>query len=177
MKLSIASLDCHIPNQRMELNSLPVIVQLNIFSYLTVLDVMRIRLVCRQWNTLVNSEFKFKHLRCYHFTQVWKSEYDFNFKSTKLLLDYVSKDPKFSRIKYFEILLWPKYAELDDTFDLLNSFKFLEETRFTLEIKNVYLVRNGRVHRNPRFRNLSEVQSKKFVVSLDRPKKANLYFD
>ena len=149
----------------MEFNSLPLEVQLEIFSHLPFCDVMSIRRVCKMWNCLINSEFKFKQLRCYQLsTSAASNDQHENFVSTfpRPFLDYTSTDPKFSRINYLFADLVPKeISELQDAFDFLNSFKFLEEISF-----RCYPFRLNAV----------EGVQKQFVVSLPRLEKADFYF-
>ena len=150
----------------MQLTWLPPEVHLEIFFYLSVRDVMRIRQVCKLWNGLINCKFKLKQLRCY---QIVNSEngddkYDFYFKSMKSFLVYTRTDQKLSKVNYLNADLIPKHAELDNAFEFLNSFKFLKETRF-----HCYLF-------SPSEDNPEEVQ-KRFVVSLHRLEKASFRFD
>ena len=143
----------------MEFNSLPLEVQLEIFSYLSVGTVMKIRLVCKQWMCLINGELKFKRLRCRQWRpseeRYWL-KYDFDISST-LFLKQLSSDPKFSKIRYLDAFLRPNCC--NDAFDFLNSFKSLEDLTFTLI---------GQSSGNPEER-------KPIVVRLDRLKKANIY--
>lgn len=166
----------------MKLNFMPLEVYLKIISYLPASDVMKIRLVCKQWNALINSEFKFKRLRCEQFRRSSQPQYDFHFESMKILLDflnYASHDPKFSRVKYLEASFGPEYTEIDDAFDFLKLFKeTLEETNFTVHTRNTYKFVDGRIKRRKRYRNnRTAIQRKQFVVCLDRLVKANFYFE
>ena len=151
----------------MELNSLPLEVHLKIFSFLPVRDVMKIRRVCKLWNGLIDSEFKFRRLQCYQLFRSNKSnDYsDFNFESTRSFLNYVSNDLKFSRVNYLNAVLVPKACELKNAFDFLNSFKFLKEAKFECYLFGFF--RNNAA---------AEVQ-KQFVVSLNRLEKADFDFD
>ena len=142
-----------LPN--MEFNSLPLIVQLEIFSYLSVRTVMKIRLVCKQMMRLIDGEFKFKRLRCRQYR--WPEErcwfrYDFNFRPTSFLRQ-LSANRKFSQVKNLKVHLCRNYRS--DAFNFLNSFKSLEELSFACLVQS---------RETP--------ENKPIVVRLDRLKKA-----
>ena len=153
----------------MEFNSLPLDVHLEIFSYLSVSDVRKIRQVCKQWNGLINGKFKFKRLRCQEVedykTITYYFEFDFYFLSTRSFLDYASANPKFQSVKYLLADLYPIFAELEVAFDFLNSFTSLENVKFVCTIQYIPLL-------NPR-----EVERKTLIVSLNRLVKANISFE
>lgn len=154
----------------MEFNFLQPGIQLKIFSHLSVCEVMKSRLVCRQWASLINSEFKFKQLRCMQLSclRKWLTVNDFYLKSTrcvKSLLDFLSNDAKFSRVKFLFVTLSVKYDEVANVYDLLNSFKCLEELKFRCEIHDA------------KSYNPDELQKKQFFVSLDRLKTASISFE
>ena len=112
----------------MQFNWLPPEVHLKIFFYLSVRDVMRIRQVCKLWNGLINCKFKLKQLRCYQIVSPERGndDYDFNFESMKSFLNYTSNDLKLSKVNYLNADLIPKYTELEDAFEFLNSLKSVE---------------------------------------------------
>lgn len=139
----------------MEFNSLPLVVHLEIFSHLPVGSLMKIRLVCRLWNDLINAEFKFKQLRCSQ-SSLRCNRYDFHF-TTKSFMEYTRKNPKFSQVKYLSARLLK--AGLEDALDFLNSFKCVERISFVC-----FAIADHRF--NP------EVQKKALVVKLDRLQKA-----
>ena len=146
----------------MEFNSLPLEVHLEIFSYLPVRKVMEIRRVCKQWNRLIDAEFRFKRLRCCQ--SKYLSSYDFNFISTRSFLDYLNAEPnKFSRVKYLDASLKLNNAKPEDAFDFLNWFRSVEELTFTC-----YLYAFSR-------RDRREIEKKTFVLSLKRLKKAKIW--
>ena len=148
----------------MEFNSLPLDVHLEIFSWLSAPDVMKIRLVCRQWNVEINSHFKFKRLSCNESSRLFG--YEFCSTSIRTFLDYTSTDSKFCRVRCLDAKLYPKlyptYDQLDDAFDFLNSFKFLEDLKLDCLIVVLWRVNQ-------------EVE-KKLVLSLDLLKKADICF-
>ena len=122
----------------MEFNRLPLIVQLKIFSFLPASDVLKFRRVCKQWMALINSEFKLKTLRCSRPLKFLKKDngyWDFYFKSTKTFSEHIRNDPRFSGVKYLDALLFLRndfeIEDLQDAFDFLNTFEFLEKTKFT----------------------------------------------
>ena len=147
----------------MEFNLLPLEVCLQIFSYLPNRQVMRIRLVCKQWNDLINSEFKFKQLQCHRFGAGLyydrAREYDFCFASAIPFLQYVCNDRKFRRIEYLIADLEPSVVEMKDAFEFLNSLTFLQKARF-----------------NCSYYGSDEVQMNRVVVNLDRLEKFDFYF-
>ena len=145
----------------MEFNSLPLEVRLEIFSKLPFLEIMKIRRVCKQWNRLINCEFKFKRMQCMQITTPDRRLFEdyFYFASIKTLLKQARNDRKFRRVKYLNAKLCPHYAELENAFDFLNSFKSLKEANLTFYISN--LPSN----------NWTESEWKKFVISLDRLEK------
>ena len=147
----------------MEFNLLPPEIQLKIFSSLRIREVMRIRLVCKQWADLLNSQIKFKRMTCYQLDKpkVCHSGYDFYFASTVSFGEYASKDSKLSQVKFLTASLIMKFSELANAFDLLNSFKSLEKLDF-----NCFL----------RADSLDPAIKKTFTVSLDRLEKVK-YFD
>ena len=149
----------------MEFNSLPLEVRLEIFSYLPVNDVMRMRRVCKQWNDLLNSQFKFKRLFCFQARSPGFVPTALNFKSPRIFLDHTHNDSKFSnkfsRVSRLVAILRLSYAELDDAFDFLNSFKFLNETVFECNVQ-------GADH--------SELLGKTFCVRLNRLQKVAIFF-
>lgn len=142
----------------MEFNRLPAEVHLEIFSYLSACEVMKIREVCKQWNGLINIDFKFKRLVCR--SRNYFPRNVFNFRTIRSFLDYTSADPKFRRVQYLNAKVRSKFSELQDVFDFLNSFKLLEETKFYIA--------------EPFDGNLDG--PKKLVVSLARLKKATFWF-
>lgn len=155
----------------MEFNLLPSEIHLEIFAYLSVREVRKIRQVCKQWNGLINSEFKFRRLRCREvgacdrdllYGIKWNSEFDFCFKFTRAFLDYTSANPKFSRVKYLYARLQPIYARLEDAFDFLNSFTWLEDVRIVCDV----LDRRHIQHQQ------SGAEKKTVIVSLNRLKRA-----
>ena len=147
----------------MEFNSLPLDVHLEIFSYLSVREVMSIRRVCKQWNCLIN-EVRFKRLSCYQlrYGQV-PSWHDFSFRSIRSFLDYANADAKFNQLKYLNASLCPNYAQLEDAFDFLNSFRSLEDVRFSCFMGYPWEI------------NREEIEKKTLVLNLDRLKKADIY--
>ena len=150
----------------MEFNWLPLEIQLEIFSYLPVLQVMKIRKVCKQWNGLIKAQFKFKELKCHQIESPKdRRRSDFNFKSFQSFLDYTRSNPMFSRVKYLEAYLYPNCAQLHDAFDLLNSFSSLEQTSFTCCVSGSRRI------------DWEIIEKKQFVVSLDRLKEAHFYFN
>ena len=153
----------------MEFNLLPLEIQLEIFSYLPVREVMKIREVCKHWNSLINAEFKIKELKCYQLESPENRPVgrDFYFLCIRSFLDYTRDNPMFSRVKYFGANLHPNYTQLDDAFDLLNSFRSLEETSF--DCFKWSFNTNSDI-------DLEAIERKQFVVSLDRLKKARFYF-
>lgn len=154
----------------MEFNSLPSEIQLAIFCCLPDASVFKIRRVCKRWNDLINLEFKIKRLRCKQNEELqyyYHNHLDFFFVSTQDFLQSISGDPKFSRVKYLDAFFEPKYAELADVFDFLNSFKWLEETRF--DCKAHYRFSENLLP--------TEIQKKTFVVSLERLEKAKFKLD
>lgn len=149
----------------MEFNMLPLEIHLKILPYLSIKDVMKIRLVCKQWANLINSQVKFKRLICNQSNRLGNcSTCDFQFASTKSFQEYASNDSKFIRVKYLNASLKPKYAELADAFDFLNSFKSLKETRFECYFSDY-----------PRVSSAEIAQKKQFVVNLDRLERAEIY--
>ena len=144
----------------MEFNLLPVEIQLEIFAYLRAPEVMKIRLVCKQWNHLINGQFKFKRLSCNESSHL--VEYDFNFTSIRAFLDYTSTDVKFSMVRCLNAELNPDYDQLDDAFQFLNSFRSLEELKFSCFLP--FQWRN------------EEIQKKTLVLSLHRLKKTDIWF-
>ena len=144
----------------MEFDTLPLEVRLEIFSYLLVGEVMKIRLVCKQWNDLINCEFKFKKLRCHNINCnlgfIGEPADDFYFESTRCFLDYVSNDAKFSRVRNLDANLLPNYADVKDAFDFLNLFRFVEK----LKCKLIVWERSSH-------RPTPEVEIKQFTVSLN----------
>ena len=146
----------------MEFNMLPLEIQLEIFSYLPVCHVMKIREVCKQWNAEINAKFKFNRVRCCQRIDSFKEEYDFNFASTRSFFNYTSTDPKFSSVKCLVVFLKNlNYDQLEDVFVFLNSFKSLDDLKFTCNMRDLRRI-------NP------EIERKQFVVSLDRLKKASI---
>ena len=149
----------------MEFNSLPAEVQVKIFSYLPVRMVMKIRGVCKQWNRLINSEVKFKRLLCRQYSaSPLYTRYDFGFESTRVFLDYVGVDRKYNRVKYLFCELHPNPIQLEDAFDFLNSFRFLENVWLTCRVPDRYRI-DWRV-----------IETKQFVVSLPQLERGNLFF-
>ena len=150
----------------MEFNSLPLEVQLEIFSYLTVGEVMRIRRTCKRWANLIDFELKFKRLSC--FQQIYSNDptdgYHFYFKSARSFLQHMIDDTKFSRVKELKAFLWPKYDDLAEAFDFLNSFKLLEEVVFMCFVLDLFALNS-----------VEAVQKKTFTVRLSRLTKA--FFD
>lgn len=147
----------------MKFNSLPPEIRLEIFSFLTVSEVMRVRRVCKQWNDLLNSQIKFKRLFCVQ-TRPGGESYlksGLSFESARIFLDRTSNDSKFSRVKYLMVSLCPNYDELKDVFGLLNTFKFLNEA-----VVDCYVADRDR----------SEIQDQTFVLSLDRLEKVAIFF-
>ena len=150
----------------MEFNSLPLEVHLEIFAYLSVREVMKVRRVCKQWNRLTN-EVRFKRLSCLQKKigerLTW---HDFNFPSIRSFLDYANVCPKFSQLKYLDASLYPNYDQLEDAFDFLNSFRSLEHVRFSCSIDYPWEI-DG-----------EELEKKTFVVNLDNLRKAEfcIYF-
>lgn len=148
----------------MEFNSLPPEIHLVIFSYLSIREVMKIRLVCKQWNRLINGEFKFKRMRCLQPPRYCPdNSADFYFTSIRPFLDYTSADMKFSRVQCLSVDLWSKFAELQDAFDLLNSFRSLEDVQFSYYVSWELFA--------PR-----PTERKQFVVALHHLKNARFYF-
>ena len=154
----------------MEFNLLPLDVHLEIFSYLSVSEVMKIRKVCKQWNSLINCEFRFKRLLCKQTVTAQSDEferddesdeyernceYDFSFTSIRSFVDYAS-NRKLSILKFLQVKVTPKLVDLRDAFDLLNSFRSLEQ-----------LVFNCYEHDG-----VEAGESMQLVLSLDRLKKA-----
>lgn len=163
----------------MEFNSLPLIVHLKIFSYLPCRDVMEIRLVCKQWKHLINSEFKFEKLRCLKFRKKDQSYFSnrkdsFDFSSSmKSFLENVNNDLKFREIKHLDASLFED-DELEDVFDFLNLFKSLEKVEF-----RIYGFDHRLLNDRPNPQNLNpaeEIERKQFVVRLDRLEKADFDF-
>ena len=97
-----------------------------------------------------------------------KYRYDFYFKSTRSFLDYTSNDPKFRRVKFLKTYLHLDYAQLDDAFDFLSSFEFLEDIHVTVLLRRFALVRSSN--------DLEKVQEKKLVVNLEHLKRASFDF-
>ena len=161
----------------MEFNWLPLEIQLEIFDYLPVRQVMKIREVCKQWNCLINSEFKIKELDCcLKSSKLPTDEYDFNFihPCIRTFLDYTRDNRMFSRVKFLNAdLHLNTYAQLDDAFDLINSFKFLEEAWFHFDDP---LNDFGEPVIGSDI-NLEEIERKQFVVSLDRLEKVRFSLD
>lgn len=148
----------------MEFNRLPLIVQLEIFSFLSVGEVLKIRRVCKSWANLINDEIKFKQLRCRLalLKCVKKSfnGYDFIFISTRSMLKHTSNDPKFCRIKYLKASLTLRsHSDLEGAFEFLNSYKFLEKIEFAC---------------SPAKSDQTIAETKRFVVSLNHLKEADL---
>ena len=158
-------------NRMMEFNRLPLEVQVKTFSFLFASDVMKIRLVCKQWNNVIKCELKLKRLNCFQLGHNkpydFRDRYDFYFEFIMVLLDYASKNAMFSRVKHLDALLQPTYADLENSFDFLNSFKSLKETWFTC---NVYAQ-----HPSWNFDEL-DVRTKTFSVNLADLEKANFGF-
>ena len=152
---------------RMEFNSLPLEIHLEIFSYLPVRDVLSIRRVCKLWNGLINGELKFKRLRCIQFyipnQRINCHAYDFVFASIRSFLDYTSTDTKFSRVNHLSASLAPKAPKLQDAFDFLNSFQSLKQVSFSCFLYDRLIAAEG--------------AQKQFVVSLPRLEKATFYFN
>ena len=108
------------------------------FSFLSVRDVMQIRLPSKQWNQqwnqLIDTEFKFNRVRSKKLVRsddrypLFKENENVYFKPLSSF-DYTCKNAKFCRVKYLQASLCLKYAELEDAFDFLKSFKALKETR------------------------------------------------
>ena len=152
----------------MEFKSLPLEIHLEIFSYLPVRDVMSVRRVCKLWNGLINSEFKFKRLRCSQMATTKHNDnrsnyYDFHIAPIPSFLDYVRADSKFNRLSCLIAFLSPKSSELEDAFDFLNSFKSLKELWISCYYFDLFaLDREG-------------PPQKQFVISLPRLEKANLF--
>ena len=145
----------------MEFNSMPIEVHLEIFSHLPVYEIKEIRRVCKQWNHLINCEFRFKQLSCYQSNHL--SVCNFNFRSIRSFLDCTNAHAKFSRVKHLDAGLYPNYADLENAFDFLNWFRSVEELSFTYSL---YALR--RMDR-------AEIQKKAFVLSLAHLKKAKIW--
>ena len=161
----------------MEFILLPLEIQLEIFSHLPIPKVMKIREVCKHWNGLINTEFKIKELDC---RQLYSPEdravgRDFYFLCTRSFLGYTSGNPMFSRVKFLNAYLHPNYAQLDDAFDLLNSFSYLEETWFFCFVSYSDTNQDADSDINSGI-DLEAIERKQVVVSLDRLKKARFYF-
>ena len=150
----------------MEFNSLPLEIHLEIFSYLSVGDVMKVRRVCKLWNGLINSKVKFRQLRCEQDGYSPKDWHDFHLtsESAKCFLDYSRKDPKFSRVRYLDAYLTMSFAKLEDAFDFLNSFKLVEQVNFDCNVNDLDDFAE------------EDIQTKEFRVNLDRLQKAKFDF-
>ena len=154
----------------MEFNLLPPEIQLEIFSYLPILQVMKIRKVCKHWNALINAEFRIKGLQGQHEPaggppQSLLGFLCLRFLSIRSFFDRTRDNPMFSRVKFFSVHLCLNYAELNDAFDLLNSFRALERTSFDCYVSDLNRI------------NLGAIEKKQFVVSLDRLKDAYFTFN
>ena len=159
----------------MEFNLLPLEIQLEIFSYLPVPQVMKIREVCKHWNGLINAEFKIKELNFYQLKSPEKRvvDYDFRFLCIRSFLDYTSGNPMFSRVKFLHATFNLSYVQLDDAFDLLNSFRSLEEI-FCFDWDDD---KNPNADSDLDLGIDSEaIERKQFVVSWDHLKEARFYF-
>ena len=147
----------------MELNSLPLVAQLEVFAHLSVREVMKVRRVCKQWNRLINTEFRLQRLRCYQMRSGERSAWhEFNFHSIRSFLDYTSTDMKFSNVKSLQASLAPNYDQLEDALNFLNSFRSLEDVRFACSM-------------DYRWEMNRELEKKTLVVNLDRLRKAEFY--
>ena len=148
----------------MEFNSLPLEIQLEIFSYLPVRQALEIRRVCKHWNGLIKAEFKIKRLSCHQLKSPEQHfGHEFYFVSIRLFLDYTKASPMFSQVKFLRAGLQRlNYAHLDDAFELLNSFRYLRETSFICYVSDSD--------------DLEAIERKQFVVSLDHLEKAKLIF-
>lgn len=149
----------------MEFNSLPPEIQLAIFSYLPIRKLMKIRQVCKQWNDLINNEFKFTRIHCLqcHKYRGPPCTPDFYFTSTRPFIDYVSTDTKFRYVKKLNAKLISKFTELEETFDFLNSFRLIEHLNCYYSLIDLH---GG----NP------AVKKKELILSLDHLKRAELKF-
>ena len=130
---------------KMKFSWLLMEVKLEIFSCLSVRDNLKIRSVCKQ--SLLNigmiwSTIKFKRLCCYQrklakwkkFYSDYNHNYDCWFVFIRSFLERVSDYSKLSRVKYLHANLYPDCEELNDAFDLLNSFKTLYRFSYRFEI-------------------------------------------
>ena len=156
----------------MEFNLLPLEVRLGIFSYLPVPEVMKIRLVCKQWKHLINSEFKFQQLLCRQqnvYSRHLKSPSDFRFASAGPFLTYASNDRKFRRIKYLLADLRLSPTEVNDAFEFLNSFKSLRKAMFSCDVQKNANERNERGPMNQLVVNLDHLEMLDFQLNIDPP--------
>ena len=154
-----------------EFHSIPLEVQLKIFSYLPFDQAMEIRSVCKQWNRLIKAEIKLKRLFCFQIASRKQpgggSGENYSFMCFRSFLDYTRSNPMFSRVKYLEAYLYPNYAQLHDAFDLLNSFRSLREITFEFHFP----------HLDSDPIDLEAIEEKQLVVSLDRLEKAKFIFN